>query len=166
MERDLPKIARGILRGAAQKEPPSELARILAFLRIHHERPWHLSSDAWEGLGRRTRGRTRFKEHELSGGPRERWRLAHEIAHHVLHGSEPIARGASWQTHELEYEADLFAAELLLPKPWIERALKKAERDHHPLDIEGLAKTFVVGRAEMEKRLRQLDLAGDILGHV
>lgn len=166
MKPDLAKTARGILRNAAQKEPPTDLARILAFLRIHHERPWHLSHDAWEGLGRPSRGRTRFKGQERAAGPRERWRLAHEIAHHVLHGAEPRARGASWETHELEYEADLLAAELLIPGPWVERLLKQAQRGHHPLDIEALARTFGVGRGEMEKRLRQLDLAGDILGRV
>lgn len=164
--KDLAKTARTILRNAAQKEPPTDLARILAYLRIHHERPWHLSQDAWEGLDRRGRGRSRFQGQERAAGPRERWRLAHEIAHHVLHGAEPHLRGASWETHELEYEADLLAAELLIPAPWLEKALKKAQRDQHPLDIEGLAKSFSVGRAEMEKRLRQLDLAGDIIGRV
>lgn len=166
MNTDLSKTARSILRNAAQKEPPTDLARILAYLRIHHERPWHLSQDAWEGLGRPARGRSRFKGQERAAGPRERWKLAHEVAHHVLHGATPHLRGGSWETHELEYEADLLAAELLIPAPWLEAALKKATRDHQPLDIEGLARTFAVGRAEMEKRLRQLGLAGDILGRV
>jgi hypothetical protein len=165
MTQDMKKVARGILRNAAQKEPPTDLARVLAYLRIHHERPWHLSLDVWEGLGRSDRGRTRFKRQEKSATARERWRLAHEIAHHVLHGSVPRARGASWETHELEYEADLLAAELLIPDPWIQRAVKKAG-DHH-LDIEELARTFVVGRHEMEKRLRQLDLLrGEVLGRM
>src|SRR2546422_10204841 len=111
MDKDLKKIARGILRNAAQKEPPTDLARLLAYLRIHHERPWHLSQDVWEGLGRPARGRTRFKGQEQAATARERWKLAHEIAHHILHGAEPHVRGASWETHELEYEADLQAAE-------------------------------------------------------
>ena len=167
MNADLAKTARSILRNAAQKEAPTDLARILAYLRIHHERPWHLSQDAWQGLGRpASRGRSRFKGQERAAGPRERWKLAHEIAHHVLHGAEPHLRGGTWETHELEYEADLLAAELLIPAPWLERALKKAAKDHQPLDIDGLARAFAVGRAEMEKRLRQLGLAGDILGRV
>ena len=86
--KDMKKIARGILRSAAQKEPPTDLERVLAYLRIHHERPWHLSTDAWGALGRKpTRGRTRFKGHERAATARERWRVAHEIAHHVLHGA-------------------------------------------------------------------------------
>src|SRR5438132_2715292 len=117
IDKDTKKIARGILRNAAQKEPPTDLERLLAYLRIHHERPWHLSQDVWNGLGRPARGRTRFKRQEQAATARERWRLAHEIAHHVLHASQAHARGTSWQTHELEYEADLLAAELLIPHP-------------------------------------------------
>lgn len=160
--RDLKKIARGILRSAAQKEPPTDLARVLAYLRIHHEKPWHLSIDAWEALDRSDRGRTRFKSQARAAAARDRWRLAHEIAHHVLHGAVPHLRAGSWETHELEYEADLFAAELLIPDPWIARAVKKAGDGR--LDIEALAKQFQVGRHEMEKRLRQLDLLrGEVL---
>lgn len=167
MEKDLKKIARGILRNAGQKEPPTDLARVLAYLRIHHERPWHLSADTWEHLGRPTRGRTRFKSQERAATTRERWRLAHEIAHHVLHGAVPHLRGTSWETHELEYEADLLAAELLIPDPWIQRAVRKDEQEHHHLDIEEMARAFQVGRQEMEKRLRQLGLLrGEVLGRM
>ncbi|HVL32348.1 MAG TPA: ImmA/IrrE family metallo-endopeptidase [Actinomycetota bacterium] len=165
--KDLAKTARGILRNAALKEPPTDLARILAYLRIHHERPWHMSQDVWEGLGRPTRGRTRFKSQEQASTPRQRWKLAHEIAHHVLHGAEPHLRAGSWETHELEYEADLLAAELLIPAPWLQRAVKKAVADHTMLDIEDLARTFKVGRQEMEKRLKQLDLLrGEVPGRM
>lgn len=154
---DLKKIARQTLRSAAQKEPPTDLARVLAYLRIHHERPWHLSLDVWEGLGRSPRARTRFKTQGVAATPRDRWRLAHEIAHHILHGAEPqLRRGGSWETHELEYQADLLAAELLIPDPWIQRAVKRHGDGH--LDIDELCRTFQVGRQEMEKRLKQLEL--------
>ena len=167
IEKDPKKIARAILRNAAQKEPPTDLARVLAYLRIHHERPWHLSQDVWEGLGRPTRGRTRFKIQERAPGARDRWKLAHEIAHHVMHGAQPHLRAGTWETHELEYEADLLAAELLIPDPWLARAIRKAESESHPADIEELAQTFQVGRQEMEKRLRQLDLLrGEVLGRM
>ena len=167
IEKDPKKIAGAILRNAAQREPPTDLARVLAYLRIHHERPWHLSQDVWEGLGRRTRGRTRFKSQERAPGARDRWKLAHEIAHHVMHGAQPHLRAGTWETHELEYEADLLAAELLIPDPWLARAIRKAESESHPADIEELAQTFQVGRQEMEKRLRQLDLLrGEVLGRM
>jgi hypothetical protein len=163
IDKDLKKQATGILRNAAQKEPPTDLARVLAYLRIHHERPWHLSADAWEALDRPSRGRTRFKSQERTASPRDRWKLAHEIAHHVLHGAVPHLRAGSWETHELEYQADLFAAELLIPESWVGRALKKQSHDGHAVDIEELARTFGVGRAEMEKRLTQLELLKGVL---
>lgn len=158
MERDYEKIARGILKTAAQTEAPTNLERVLAALRIHHERPWHLSQDVWDALGRpRRANRTRFQGQAKRETAASRWRLAHEIAHHVIHGAEPLG-GASWDTHEREYEADLLAASLLIPTPWLKRAVTKMVKAHGDLDIEGLAKTFSVGRHEMEKRLRQVDL--------
>lgn len=165
IEKDVKKIARQILRSAAQKEPPTDLARVLAYLRIHHERPWHLSVDTWDALSRPARGRTRLTRQERSATARERWRLAHEIGHHVLHGAVPQVRAGTWETHERELEADLLAAELLMPDPWVARALKKAGPEH--LDIEELAREFQVGRQEMEKRLRQLDLLPhEVLGRM
>jgi predicted transcriptional regulator len=168
IERDLGKIARATLKGASQTELPTDLQRVLAYLRIHHERPWHLSEDAWASLGRpQSRGRTRFKNQETSTTPRQRWRLAHEIAHHVLHSAVPHRRDATWETHELEYEADLFAAELLMPETWVKKTLKRDEKAHQHLDIDSLASEFGVGSREMEKRLRQLELLqGEVLGRM
>lgn len=157
-EKDYKKIARQVLKTAGQTDPPTDLERVLTALRIFHERPWHLSTDVWENLNRPSRGRTRFKSQERAATARQRWRVAHEIAHHVLHGAEPHLRGGSWESHELEYEADLLAAELLIPDPWIKRTLKQHTDEHHHIDIEGLAGTFGVGRQEMEKRLKQLGL--------
>lgn len=168
IEKDHKKIARTILGGASQKDPPTNLERVLAYLSIYHERPWHLSEDAWAGLRRpQHRGRTRFKRQEMATTPRQRWRLAHEIAHHVLHSAVPHRRDGTWETHELEYEADLFAAELLLPPAWLKAALKRAEKEHEHLDIDRLAEEFQVGAREMEKRLRQLEmLKGEFLGRM
>ena len=168
IEKDLPKIAKKTLDGASQNGPPTDLERVLAHLRIHHERPWHLSEDAWASLGRpHHRGRTRFKRQETATTARLRWRLAHEIAHHVLHSATPHRRDGTWETHELEYEADLFAAELLMPASWVKAALDKAERVHEALDIDLLARAFTVGSREMEKRLRQLGLLkGEVLGRM
>lgn len=152
------KKAKQILRAAAIKDAPIDLERVLAYLRLHHERPWHLSSDVWEGLARGRRGRTRLTGQERRITVRDRWRLAHEIGHHVIHSSQPALRGtAQWERNELEHEADVFAAELLMPGPLVEKAVKAAERDH-AFDVEELARAFKVGRQEMEKRLRQLGL--------
>jgi predicted transcriptional regulator len=163
---DLEKKARHVLRAAAIKEVPIDLERVLAYLRLHHERPWHLSTDVWDALTRNDRGRTRFKKQAMRATARERWRLAHEIGHHVLHGAEPIKRSGQWEKNELELEADLFAAELLMPPTMVQKAVKDAERTHH-FDIEEIARHFKVGRHEMEKRLRQLGLlTKEVLGRM
>jgi uncharacterized protein DUF955 len=161
---DIAKRTRNVLKQAGIKEAPVDLERVLAYLRLHHERPWHLSADVWEGLARPGRGRTRFKAHERAPTARERWRLAHEIGHHVLHGDQPAPRQVQWEKNELEHEADLFAAELLMPAQIVEKAVKEFEGH---IDIEEAARTFRVGRQEMEKRLRQLGLLrGEVLGRM
>lgn len=163
---DLEKKARHVLRTAGIKEAPVDLERVLAYLRLHHERPWHLSTDVWDALTRSDRGRTRFKGQAMRATARERWKLAHEIGHHVIHGAEPIKPTGQWERNELELEADLFAAELLMPPSLLGKAVKTAERAHH-FDIEELARDFKVGRMEMEKRLRQLGLlTKEVLGRM
>jgi hypothetical protein len=153
-----------VLKAAGVREPPVDLARVLAYLRLHHERPWHLSADVWEALTRPARGRTRLTRQERAPTARERWRLAHEIGHHVLHGAEPVPRRAQWEKNELEHEADQFAAELLMPEPLLARAVR--DQGSH-IDIEETARIFRVGRQEMEKRLRQLGLLrGEVLGRM
>jgi Zn-dependent peptidase ImmA (M78 family) len=123
-----------------------------------------LSADVWEGLARPTRGRKSLKAQERAPTARERWRLAHEIGHHVLHGDHPVPRQAQWEKNALEHEADLFAAELLMPEALVEKAVKDLEGH---IEIEEIARAFRVGRQEMEKRLRQLGLLrGEVLGRM
>jgi len=162
------KRAKQILRAAAIKEAPVDLERLLAYLRLYHERPWHLSSDVWEGLTRAKRGRTRITSQERRLTARGRWRLAHEIGHHVVHGGLTPGRGTGdWQRNETEHEADLFAAEILMPASLVEKAVKAQDKESHPMDVEELARGFKVGRQEMEKRLRQLGLLkGEIPGRM
>jgi hypothetical protein len=158
------KRAKKVLSSAGIKDVPVDLERVLAYLRLHHERPWHLSADVWEGLTRPGRGRTRLKAQERAPTARERWRLAHEIGHHVLHGNQPIPRQVQWEKNELEHEADLFAADLLMPPGALEKVIKSFESH---IDIEEAARAFRVGRQEMEKRLRQLGLLrGEVLGRM
>jgi hypothetical protein len=154
-QQTIEKRAKTILRAAAIKDAPVDLERVLAYLRLHHERPWHLSSDIWESLTREKRGRTRLTGQERRNTAGSRWKLAHEIGHHVIHSGEPMLRGSGqWERNELEHEADQFAAELLMPTALVEKAVDKDQ----PVDVEDLARAFKVGRQEMEKRLRQLGL--------
>ena len=128
-----------------------------------------------EGPGRNAAGALAMSERNLRGADQQVARRTPGNSAAVglflvldrLTGAQPHLRAGSWETHELEYEADLLAAELLIPDPWLARALKKAENENHPAEIEELARTFQVGRQEMEKRLRQLDLLrGEVLGRM
>jgi hypothetical protein len=97
----------------------------------------------------------------LRGGSPERRRrftIAHEIGHFVLHPHRlaPQRGGgvnAAWQAQERE--ADLFAAELLMP----EDLVREAVFSYGP-DVERLADHFDVSRQAMQTRLKWMGLAG------
>ena len=97
---------------------------------------------------------------EVRGGADERRRrftIAHEIGHFVLH-PERVApeRGglANMAGGRLEREADLFAAELLMPEHLVRRAALEEGADPRRL-----ADRFEVSVQAMSVRLRRLGLA-------
>lgn len=109
---------------------------------------------------------------------RQRFSMAHEIAHLVLHrdlisGKVHVDKEFRVQlmtlnrdaisalgTEKIEVEANRFAAELLMPKAWFIEAL-----GNQPFDIdnegplEELAKKFRVSRQALEFRIRNLALS-------
>lgn len=109
---------------------------------------------------------------------RQRFSIAHEIAHLVLHGQliygkvhvdkefqVPLGRlnrdeTSTLGTDKIEIDANQFAAELLMPKAWFEAALASRSFD---IDNEGplddLAKKFRVSRQALDFRIRNLALS-------
>ncbi len=102
---------------------------------------------------------------------RQRFTIAHEIAHIILHKEElseevhvdkqfPILMRdhlASTGTDQREMAANDFAANLLVPQEALEKALKDIttdDIDDEPLD--DLAKKFKVSRQMLEYRIRNL----------
>jgi Zn-dependent peptidase ImmA (M78 family) len=107
---------------------------------------------------------------------RQRFSLAHEVAHLVLH--RPLISGkvhvdkefrvavlnrdttSALGTEKIEIEANQFAAELLMPTAWFIAALESKAFD---IDNEGpldeLAKKFRVSRQALEFRIRNLAVA-------
>lgn len=86
---------------------------------------------------------------------RRRFTLAHEIGHVVLHGdvhATAAARGGGPRRPK-EREADRFAAELLMPRDMVTRAVE----EHGP-DTETLRALFQVSRQAMQIRLEQLGI--------
>lgn len=104
---------------------------------------------------------------------RQRFTLAHEIAHLQLHrqyitqnvhvdkrfAESVLKRDATSAagTEELEIEANQFAAALLIPRSHLESLLQETEldvEDEHGL--EDLARTFKVSKATLQYRIRNL----------
>ena len=79
----------------------------------------------------------------------------HEVGHYLLHArmgwrGRPCAVGLGGAGPALEIEADAFAAQVLMPGPWIVRARTEAP------DLLTLAELFMVSSTAMERRLREL----------
>ncbi len=100
---------------------------------------------------------------------RQRFSIAHELGHLVLHPGRPLIVDhvrvnfrddrASAGSFREEIEANAFAAELLMPKHMLERALMKFRLDT-PEDeiVKALANTFEVSREAIGYRLVNLGL--------
>jgi Zn-dependent peptidase ImmA (M78 family) len=89
---------------------------------------------------------------------RKRFSIAHELGHFVLgHNSISFFEGASGMAvcirHDarLEREANIFAAELLMPKVAL-------AREAHKFTIEELTRRYMVSVQAMEIRLKELGL--------
>lgn len=93
------------------------------------------------------------KEHSRN---RQRFTLAHELAHYVLHKSEKESftdtvffRGMS--VNNIEYAANNFAAKLLMPEDRVRRLVREGVAS-----VEKLAESFGVSVAAMLYRVKQL----------
>ena len=93
------------------------------------------------------------KEHSRN---RQRFTLAHELAHYVLHKSEEESftdtvffRGMS--VNNIEYAANDFAAKLLMPEDRVRRLVREGVAS-----VETLAESFGVSVAAMLYRVKQL----------
>lgn len=90
---------------------------------------------------------------------RQRFTIAHEIAHYVLHrdlleeGVQDDALYRSSLSDEYEQQANRYAAGMLMPA----RAVKEAHRKHK--SIAALADLFKVSGEAMHIRLKQVGLA-------
>lgn len=92
-----------------------------------------------------------------TGRLRDRFTIAHELGHYVLHsrlGQQPIRVGRA-ESNELEWEANWFAAALLMPQAEFERLHRKGA------SIPYLAAHFDVSPAAAEVRARALGLDKD-----
>lgn len=92
---------------------------------------------------------------------RQRFTLAHELAHFLLHRSIIDANGAIKDTVlyrsgvplKIEFEANRLAADLVMPPQKVDEELRKIQGNLSEAEIEDLARRFAVSKAAMEIRV-------------
>lgn len=100
---------------------------------------------------------------------RQRFSIAHEIGHLLLHKGRPMFidrdgrlnrrdEVSTLGTDTEEIEANSFAAALLMPQPLLAEAVSRLHRNDQPVSPEVLAKRFEVSVQAMEYRLINLGL--------
>lgn len=83
---------------------------------------------------------------------RQRFSVAHELGHYFLHrGMQFAFTNHRRRRGRLEREADLFAAELLMPEEAVRCAASL-------MDFDGLVQIFGVSAAAMRRRLQELQI--------
>ena len=108
----------------------------------------------------------RVNRHEVR--ERQRYALAHELAHFLLHREEIDRSGGiednvlyrSGASEQMEYEANRLAADLVMPMAAVRRELKLLEPLASEEVIDRLAEVFRVSRAAMEIRLSVAETVG------
>ena len=90
---------------------------------------------------------------------RQRFTIAHELGHYFLHHNEAASENDliisfRGERNEKEFEADFFAAELLMPEEQVSKAYKQLSIPF----VSILATQFNVSNAAMRYRLNELGL--------
>ncbi|PZO78271.1 MAG: ImmA/IrrE family metallo-endopeptidase [Mesorhizobium amorphae] len=102
----------------------------------------------------------RVNRHEAKH--RQRFTLAHELAHFLLHKDRIVSEGGwsenvllrSGQPMEIEYEANRLASDLIIPSKQLAEAIKGYSGPMTSEMIEDLAERFGVSTAAMEIKLQ------------
>jgi Zn-dependent peptidase ImmA (M78 family) len=101
---------------------------------------------------------------------RQRFSLAHEVGHLVLHRDDNVFvdqvlrrdKKSSLGVDRKEVEANQFAAALLMPRTWIQKEVQKRVARRSPGDelVKELATVFTVSPEAMRHRLVNLGIVG------
>lgn len=99
----------------------------------------------------------------LHAPTRQRFTIAHELGHYLLHHREkiqPRRQQGFFQSQIHELEANAFAAALLMPKPEVIRAVRRG------WPIGRMTQHFMVSRRALEIRIERLGLGSSIASAV
>jgi Zn-dependent peptidase ImmA (M78 family) len=160
------RLTRGLLDRAGSSEPPVPVQKIakLAGASLHYES----FEDSISGVLVRNEHGNAIGINTSHPETRQRFTIAHEIGHLVLHEGVPIRvdksfrvnwrRGASAKPRDIEeIEANAFAANLLMPKNMILLAHGAEALDFEDdTEVVRLAHLFRVSTQAMSFRLSQL----------
>lgn len=118
-------------------------------------------------ISRLAQGEYRVRLNRFHGRERQRFTLAHEIAHFLLHRSEidqrrnGIVDNALYRSgvpEPMEFEANRLAADLIMPDRLI-KAERRSLIDLNPEElVDRMAKIFAVSKVAMEIRLSHRNL--------
>jgi Zn-dependent peptidase ImmA (M78 family) len=121
--------------------------------------------DSISGVLRKEDGRFQILVNEHHSPLRKRYTVAHEIAHFCLHSKEiesfvdpelnlfrSKSESSQSEDRSMETQANMFAAALLMPEPFIREAIRETT------NLDQLATRFRVSRHAMGIRLNNLDL--------
>lgn len=125
--------------------------------------------DEISGALYRDQNRTIIGVNALHSPNRQRFTIAHEIGHFILHPEVRIHIDKGYRIHRdsnsskavdrKEIEANQFAAEVLLPEPWIVRDTKKYVSDmENETEIKQLAQIYKVSTQTLAFRLANLQV--------
>ena len=171
MTKNVEKLAYAVLEKAEIRRPPIPVEALVEQLGVK------LSFQPYDGdvsgmLFRDSR-RKIIGVNSIHAPTRQRFTIAHEIGHLLLHeGREIIVdklvrvnlrdRRSSLATDAEEIEANGFAATLLMPEPMLKAEVERRLSRRLPISedrlIEELAETFKVSQQAMEYRLTNLGI--------
>jgi hypothetical protein len=152
---DIRRQATRLLKSASVSREPVSLRDVVSALNLElvsETREPFTSEAALEPMG----DARAIVLNGAGGSRRQRFTIAHEIGHFVLHPARcrPERGGAVNEAGRIEErEADAFAAELLMPANLVREAVRE-----QGLDVTRLADRFEVSRKAMQTRLRDLGL--------
>lgn len=152
-----------------QTTPPVDLTRIAAGLNVEI-RPFALGAEV-SGVLYRDGARKVIVVNQRHSDLRQRFTIAHELGHLMLHKGEPVhvdegfrlnlrdPRSATAEEVE-EVEANAFAANLLMPAEWLRRDVMAEQLDPSDEDtLRRLATRYGVSLHAMALRLASLQVS-------
>jgi Zn-dependent peptidase ImmA (M78 family) len=163
------EVARRILSEHDLVRAPVPVERLAKKLgaRLSYQ-PFSENDDDVSGLLYRDGSRTIIGINSTHAPTRQRFTIAHELGHLLLHPGKPMILDrarvnlrnsvSSMASDTQEIEANQFAAALLMPRDFLLSELKQMPAKRADTLIEGLAKKFNVSREAMRHRLVNLGI--------